>query len=291
MELIQMRSFVMLAERLHFGETARLLHISQPALTKRIRQMEQEIGGSLFERTRRGVRLSDLGRDLLGVTRELLRETDRVLERAQRLARGELGSLNIGFGLHTFELVPRIVAKLKANTPGVHICLRDMSTQEQVTALRSGAIDVGFVRLPVSEEFNQKRVIKDSLTLISSSALYSGSKKLTLKQCKDGPFVMLSQQRSPTFYKHAVDLCERHGFIPKIVQEADDVPTIIALARAGIGYAFIPASACRTQYEGIRIHPISDPTAEWWVGAAWRKANNGMILKRFLDEIQYVEFR
>ena len=91
MDLTQLRSFVILAERLHFGQTARLLNLSQPALTKRIRQLESEIGGALFERTRNGTRLSNIGRDVLDETRNLVRGADQLLERAQRIARGDIG--------------------------------------------------------------------------------------------------------------------------------------------------------------------------------------------------------
>src|SRR6202048_1438288 len=142
MDLFQLRSFVALAERLHFGKTAQLLNLSQPALTKRIRQLESEIGGALFERDRNGTRLSNIGRDLLQETRSLVRGADQLLERAKRAARGDTGNISIGFGFHTFDLVPRIVARLKKISPEVHICLRDMSTREQIAALRSMEIDV-----------------------------------------------------------------------------------------------------------------------------------------------------
>jgi DNA-binding transcriptional LysR family regulator len=283
MDLTQLRSFVILAERLHFGQTARLLNLSQPALTKRIRQLESEIGGALFERTRNGTRLSNIGRDVLNETRNLVRAADQLLERAQRVARGDIGSLSIGFGFHTFDLVPRIVARLKKISPEVHIGLRDMSTREQVAALRSMEIDVGFIRLPASREFNQKSVVEDALVLVSSSALSKSVRPISLNDYRQEPFVMMSSQRSPTFRRHAIDLCAKHGFVPKIVQEANDVPTLMALARAGIGLTFLPASACKTRLVGVKVHPIPDPEAIWSVGVVWRRGHPSIVLARFLD--------
>jgi DNA-binding transcriptional LysR family regulator len=180
----RLRSFVILAERLRFAQTARLLNLSQPALTKRIRQLESEIGGALFERTRNGTRLSSMGKDVLG-----------------------------------------------------------------------------FIRLPASREFHQKSVVEDALVLVSSSALSKSGKPISLNDYRQEPFVLISSQRSPTFRHHAINLCAKHGFVPKIVQEANDVPTLMALARAGIGLTFLPASACKTRLVGVKVHPIPDPEA------------------------------
>src|SRR6185369_17126484 len=97
MDLVRLRSFVSLAESLHFGRTARLLHVSQPALSKQIQYLEDEIGAPLFDRDRHGVRLTSVGRVLAEDARVLVREANATLERARRAARGELGRLAIGF--------------------------------------------------------------------------------------------------------------------------------------------------------------------------------------------------
>ena len=286
MDLFQLRSFVALAERLHFGKTAQLLNLSQPALTKRIRQLESEIGGALFERDRNGTRLSNIGRDLLQETRSLVRGADQLLERAKRAARGDTGNISIGFGFHTFDLVPRIVARLKKISPEVHICLRDMSTREQIAALRSMEIDVRFIRFPASREFHQKTVGEDALVLVSARAFSTSQKPISLSDCHLESFVMLSSERSPTFRRHAIGVCAKYGFVPKIVQEANDVPTLMALARAGIGLTFVPASACRTRFAGVRVHPIPDPESIWTVGAVWRRGNNSVVVAKFLELLE-----
>jgi DNA-binding transcriptional LysR family regulator len=138
MELEHLRSFLALAGQLHFGRTARLLNVSQPALTKRIRQLESEIGGQLFRRGRSGTYLTDVGRLLFDEAGELVRFADQLLNDMRRAARGEIGRLGIGFGFHTFELVPRVVAQLRRRAPDVQVKLRDMSTREQLAALSSG---------------------------------------------------------------------------------------------------------------------------------------------------------
>jgi DNA-binding transcriptional LysR family regulator len=117
--------------------------------------LESEIGGQLFRRGRNGTRLTDVGGLLLDQAGELVRRADQLLDDMRRAARGEIGKLSIGFGFHTFDLVPRVVAQLRRRAPEVQVKLRDMSTREQLVGLSSGTIDIGFVRLPVADDFEQ----------------------------------------------------------------------------------------------------------------------------------------
>jgi len=282
MELELLRSFLALAGQLHFGRTARLLNVSQPALTKRIRQLESEIGGQLFRRGRNGTRLTDVGGLLLDQAGELVRRADQLLDDMRRAARGEIGKLSIGFGFHTFDLVPRVVAQLRRRAPEVQVKLRDMSTREQLVGLSSGTIDIGFVRLPVADDFEQLPVIQDSLAIVRSLES-KGKRHLRLADCREEAFVMLSLERSPTFRQHTLHLCAKYGFSPRIVQEAHELSTLFALARAGVGFTVVPISACRAGTRGVRVHPISDKEALWTVGAAWRKGEKSVLVARFLE--------
>src|SRR6478752_3882690 len=162
MDLREIRSFVALAEQLHFGRAARVLSLSQPALTKQIRRLEEQLGSALFTRGRHGTQLTALGQQFLRGARASVQDFDELLDRARRTAAGETGRLRIGFGFHTFELVPRIVVRLTKSVPSIEISLRDMSTAEQIEALRSEKLDLGFVRLPVPGEFETLPVIEDS---------------------------------------------------------------------------------------------------------------------------------
>ena len=233
MELALLRSFLALAGQLHFGRTARLLNVSQRALTKRIRQLESEIGGQLFHRGRNGTRLTDVGGLLLDRAGELVRRADQLLDDMRRAARGEIGKLSIGFGFDTFDLVPLVVAQLRRRAPEVQVKLRDMSTREQLVGLSSGTIDIGFVRLPVADDFEQLPVIQDSLAIVRSLES-KGKRHLRLADCREEAFVMLSLERSPTFRQHTLRLCAKYGFSPRIVQEAHELSTLFALARAGV---------------------------------------------------------
>jgi DNA-binding transcriptional LysR family regulator len=282
MEMRDLRSFVLLAQQLHFGRTARLLHVSQPALTKQIRRVEEDLGCALLERGKHGTKLTSAGEQFLEEARPIVIGFDRLVASGRSLARGESGRLRLGFGFHTFELVPRLIAQLRRMAPGVQISLRDMSTLEQTEGLRSGKIDVGFVRSPVSKEFEAMPVINDRLALVSSSDSRI-PQNATVGDCAEEPFILISNERAPTFRRHAIALCAKFGFHPRIIQDTNEVTTSLALVRAGLGVTLIPQSFGTAHISGVRLHEVNDPAASWAVSAAWRKNDSNPLLRRFLE--------
>lgn len=282
MEMRDLRSFVLLAEQLHFGRTARLLHRSQPALTKQIRRVEDDLGCTLFQRGRHGTKLTSAGEQFLEEARPVVDGFERLVDTGRRLARGESGRLRIGFGFHTFELVPRLIGRLRQTMPGVQISLRDMSTLEQTEALRLRRLDAGFVRSPVSSEFEETPVIRDRLALVFSSDSHLPG-NATLRDCAKEPFILISNERAPTFRRHVISLCAKFGFHPRIVQDTSEVTTSLALARAGLGVTLIPQSFGTAHIEGVRVRELNDPAASWAVSAAWRKNDTNPVLRRFLE--------
>jgi DNA-binding transcriptional LysR family regulator len=282
MEMRELRSVVLLGQQLHFGRTARLLNLSQPALTKQIRRVEEDLGCLLFERGKRGTKLTSAGETFLEEAKLIVSGFDRLLEGGRRLARGEIGRLKIGFGFHTFELVPRLIARLRRVAPAVEISLRDMSTSEQTEALRSRRIDAGFVRAPVSKEFESMPVINDRLILVTSKN--SGLPlQATLRDCMKQAFILISNERAPTFRRHALALCAKHGFHPRLIQDTNEVTTSLALARANLGVTLIPQSFGTAHITGVRVHELDDPEASWAVSAAWRRGDSNPVLKRFIE--------
>jgi DNA-binding transcriptional LysR family regulator len=282
MEMRELRSFVLLGQQLHFGRAARLLNLSQPALTKQIRKVEEDLGCLLFQRGKHGTTLTTAGETFLEEAKLIVSGFDRLLEGGRKLARGELGRLRIGFGFHTFELVPRLIARLRQVAPAVEISLRDMSTSEQIEALRNRRIDAGFVRAPVSKEFESMPVIGDRLILVTSKN--SGvPPKATLRDCAKLPFILISNERAPTFRRHALALCAKHGFHPRVIQDTSEVTTSLALVRANLGVTLIPQSFVTAHITGVRVHELNDPEASWAVSAAWRKGDTNPVLKRFIE--------
>ncbi|HET7542359.1 MAG TPA: LysR family transcriptional regulator [Polyangiaceae bacterium] len=286
MELTLLRSFAVLAEHLHFGRAARVLHVSQPALTKQVRRLEQELAGELFERGAHGTKLTSLGAAFLPLAIDLIRRFDYVLEEGKRQAKGDIGRLAIGFGRTTLDLVPALVTQLRNTSPNVDIRLQDMSTAEQFAALEVGAIDVGFLRLPSSlpDGYAAARVADDRMVLVTQSRV--SQRRLSLADCHESPFILLDGARAPDFRAHTLQLFAKYGFQPRIVQDVSEFSTALAFVRAGMGMTLVPASLKDEPLAGLGLHPVRDREARWAVGACWRRRNANPVLRGFLKLLE-----
>ena len=266
----ELRAFVTLAEHLHFGRAADILHVTQPALSKQIQRLEDVVGGALLVRGYRDLRLTPAGEVLLPRARLLLQESSAALEVARRAARGQVGVLRIGFGIASIQkLLPDVLLRFRASVPGVEVRLRDMSTPGQLAAIRRGDIDVGFVRLPVVDTTVATRpVLHERLMAVlgPQSPWRAGDGLASLAR---EPFVTIARATSASFYDHVVAVCRAAGFTPNIVQETNELFTMVTLVRAGMGVALAPSSAASRRPPGVRFKTIARPEAAWDIGLAW----------------------
>ena len=277
----ELRSFLILAEQLHFGRSASLLHISQPALSKQIKGLEQKIGGPLLVRNRRDVRLTAAGELLYGEARRIVRDLDALFDTAQAAVRGEAGRLRIAAGIATIHsLLPPALRTFREAHPQVAIQVGDMSTPRQIDALLTGEIHVGFLRLPNGRPpLVVRKVLQEQLTIAAFSD-FRGA--LTLHGVSQQAFIMIAREVSTTYHDHCIQLCGSAGFSPKIVQEARDMFTLLNLVRAGIGVALVPRSARHLRVTGVRFSDIRGREAQWDVGVAWNKLHESAVIKNFV---------
>jgi DNA-binding transcriptional LysR family regulator len=282
MELRLLKSFQALAEAEHFGRAAKTIHISQPALTKQVRQLEAEVGGPLFVRGRQGAQLTPLGRLFAGEVAPLLRHADRVLDRVRRASRGELGELRLGFGIATRLLVPRLVSRFRRAFPEVQVSLQDTSTPIQLEALASGTLDVGFVRLPIEAPLVHIPVVEERLVLAVPETRAAELARRSPTTFADEPFVELGVTRSPSFHAHVLRVCAAYGFRPTVAQSATEFFTVLALVAARMGIAVVPRAVTETRVEGVAYLPLDVPEAAWHVGAAWLPAVTSPAREAFL---------
>ena len=278
----ELRSFLVLAEQLHFGRAANLLHISQPGLSKQIKGVEEKLGGPLLVRNRRDVRLTAAGTLLYGEARRIVRDLDSLFDATQAAVRGEAGRLRVAVGIATIHsLVPPALRKFREAHPRVEIQIGDMSTPRQIEALLAGEVDVGFLRLPIRRaELAVKKVLKEQLTIAASSS-FRGA--LTLEKIAHEPFIVIGREVSTTYYDHCIRLCGSAGFSPRVVQEARDTFTLLNLVRAGIGVALVPRSARQMRVSGVRFSDINRREAEWDVGVAWHKLHESALVRNFVE--------
>lgn len=282
MELRELRSFVMLADLLHFGRAADALNLSQPALSKQIMKLEEEVGAPLFHRSTGGTTLSAAGNVLAADARALLARAGEVRMRAQQAGRGEIGTLNVGFGIYTYELVPRVIARFRGKHPQIFVSLRDMSSAGQIELLRSRQLDIGFMRLPAPPEFASRMVGHDRLVFALPKAVAAEWTSGTPAALAHLPFVLLSRQRSEPLFDQVLKVCAAYHFTPKIAQEANEFLTVLALVASGAGVGVVPRSAM-LEVAGVVYREIKQPSAEWSVGALWRRDEHDPVIRNFMD--------
>jgi DNA-binding transcriptional LysR family regulator len=271
LDLDQMRSVVVLAEQLHFGRAASALYISQPALTKQIHKIEQTLGGPLFSRKPRQLTLTRAGAVLVERARSVLRDAQLAIDVSRSAVRGEAGLLRIGFGLASLATgLPDLVQRFRRRFPGVQISLREMSTPPQIEALKSRALDVGFVRLPVqSGEISSSTLFADHLVLAVGPQEGKEESNRGLKSFAERPFILVSRSASASLHDHIVRTCHAAGFLPRVVQEVGELFTVLNFVRAGAGIALVPNSCKVMNVPRVRFVETRVPGAAWNIGVAF----------------------
>jgi DNA-binding transcriptional LysR family regulator len=286
----ELRPLLVLAEELHFRKAAERLFVSQPALSKQIRRLEEKIGGPLFARTRRKVALTEAGRVLIPVAQKLDRESRLAFDSAHAAVEGRAGVLRIGFGIASVPaILPRTILRFRREHPLVELQMRDMSTPAQVFALLDGRIDIGIVRIPIAHsELETRPLFSDRLVAATPRAVPYDARE-GLACLRDRPFICLPRSVSETFHDHVLSLCRQAGFTPRVVQEASELFTILNFVRAGLGVSLVPSSALRMHVPGIRLRDLRMPEAEWRIGVAWNKlAEKRDLIARFVATIRSV---
>jgi DNA-binding transcriptional LysR family regulator len=286
MELRHLRYFVAVAEELHFGRAAERLYMAQPPLSQQIRQLENEIGVTLFERTNRRVQLTEAGQVFVEEARSILERVDQAVVRAQRAERGESGWLGVGFvASATFGILPDILRRFRECYPDVELVLLELFGGEHGQALREKRIHVGFARLPGEEEGVVLETVarEPLLVALPSSHRLSPHTTVRLKELADEPFIQFPPQPQSHYAEYVIRLCQSAGFTPNVVQKTGALATAVSLVAAGIGVALVPASVENLRRSGVLYRPIAEPSPTIELTMAYRQQDPSPILPHFLE--------
>lgn len=294
MELRTLRYFVTVAEELHFGRAARRLAITQPPLSLAIRGLEDELGVTLFARTRRRVALTHAGTTFLEQARAILARAAEAVQLVQAADRGEIGRLTIGYmSASVFTLLPAVLREFAARHPGVRLDLRELTLPQQIAALRAGDIHAGFVRPPVTDaELASAPLLEEPLRVaLPAGHPLAGAGRIRAARLAGEPFVMF--QRSPGLVLHDLVLafCLRQGFAPRVAQEASQTHAVVGLVSAGIGVALVPASAQALRLRGVEFRPLAEKSPPVGTCLAWRRDDTSPVLRAFADTARRVARR
>jgi DNA-binding transcriptional LysR family regulator len=236
----------------------------------------------------RDVRLTEAGRLLAERGRQILLESDATVALSQRAARGEAGRLRIGFGIASIlGLLPDVLLRFRRSHPGVQLQLRDMSTPDQIEALAAREVDVGFVRLPVAEDRLIVRPVLDERLVLAIGPRSPWNARIGLRSVSAEPFIIIARARSASFYDHALSVCAATGFAPRIVQEANELFTVLSLVGAGLGVSLVPRSAALMRLPGVRFRELTLPEAAWDIAVAWhRDASKVPLVQHFVEMVR-----
>jgi DNA-binding transcriptional LysR family regulator len=285
MELRQIRSFLSVAETLHFGRTAELIHLSQPALSLQIRALEEEVGARLFERNRRKTTLTAAGLAFRDDAAAALSQLEGAIHRARLAANGKLGRLRIGFiSTAGREIVPAIVRQFREFNPEVELSLRNIVTAEQVQMLEAGSLDIGFVRLPIGghSALDVVTVHREPFVLIVPSSHQMAKRKaVRLRELADQDFVMYERTYAPGFHDLIFGILRDARIVPNVTQTAGEIPTLISLVDSGMGITILPASAARYSVASVVACEILDRMPMSEIGVAVSKRFRAAVVDNF----------
>jgi DNA-binding transcriptional LysR family regulator len=284
-EFTQLRCFVAVAEDLHFGRAAQRLNMTQPPLSRQIQMLEQGLGTLLFKRSSRSVQLTPAGRAFLPEARQILRLAQRAAWSAKRAARGEAGSITLGFTAGaSYAVLPELLAMATRDMPNVAFVLREMRTAEQMEALATGSQDAGLIRLPVERRGMELICLAREtlvLALPENHPLAQGPAP-SLPDLAPFSFVMYAPLDAQYFHDLVFSLFRAADAMPNFVQHAGQVHTVLALVSAGLGVALVPESARFLHVCGVvlrELDPVPATRAE--LHLIWRRDNDNPALAAF----------
>jgi DNA-binding transcriptional LysR family regulator len=292
-ELSDLRSFLVVGEVLHFGRAAERLHVTQPALSRRIRRIEDAVGARLFHRTTRRVDLTDAGRAFLVDARGVVEKADAAVERARAVDRGETGRLAIAAVTPAIDgFLAGVVRAFRSRHPRIAVTIAEMDTATQLDALREGRLHLGFVRLADHDVRGLKTsiVAKERYVLaLPRGHRLAATPVVALRSLAPEPFVALAPDVQPEIHRRLVAACVAAGFEPRIAQTARTIHAVTALVAAGLGVALAPESVKKLGRSGVSWRRIRGrlPTVE--ISAAWRAWNPSPALARFRETLDGFE--
>ncbi|MBC8738238.1 LysR family transcriptional regulator [Paraburkholderia sp. UCT31] len=288
MELRHLRYFVVVAEERHFTRAAERLGIGQPPLSLQIQRLERDIGAQLFRRLSRGVELTEAGELLFDNARQILAQVDRTCADVQRLSRGELGHLRVGFAGATYfqSLVPAIIREYRGQHPDVTVSPEQSNTPSLVDGLLEGRVDVAFIRPPImsADALEVELLVKEDMVvaLPHTHPLAQSGAAVSLSALAAETFILFPRSIGAGLYDAVTGACQRAGFIPRLGQEAPQITSIVPMVGAGFGVSIVPRSTSQIRTDEVVYLPIAGDAPKAPISLAWRRHDPSQVVRRFL---------
>lgn len=286
MELRHLRYFKAIADCGSVTGAAKRLHVSQSAISEQILNLEDEVGGQLFDRSARKIRLTTQGRVFLEEARKTLEAAERAVELTRQSLQGEVGTLSIGFFLWgAGGFFPRIIQEFRRRRPGIRLSLLDMHASEQLVALEEGRIDVGLTRPlepPFDRTLNSELLYEDPIVIAVRPDHPFAKRPVDVKDLASERIVLCDQKASPILYDNFMTLCADEGITPQIVNTSQTWAGVLTLVEAGEGVALVPSGVRHLRTRGLAYSPLQPDKLSLGLSVVWNRRNHGVALEDFL---------
>ena len=294
MDLRRLKYFVTVAEELHFGRAAKRLHITQPPLSQQIQLLEHELDMMLFNRTRRRVELTSIGKVFLVEARALLKQSDDAVARTRRVQRGEAGRLSIGWmPWSVLTPLPFMIREFCQRFPEVHLDVHSLSAEGQLEALHEGTIDAGFV-LWISDfglpsrtgPLKTEIVLKPPLVVVvPQNHRFASAGRVELADLTNEPYILFKRESGQVFYDYVISFYQRNGLRLNIRHEADHPSTVLGLVAAGLGITILPFTSTHA-IPGVVCCDLPAASPQLEIALTWRPQNESTLLANFTETIR-----
>lgn len=295
MELRHLKYFVTVAEELHFGRAAKRLCITQQPLSRQIKDLEEELGVELFYRTKRTVRLTEVGEIFLAETKKTLEQADRAVKQVKQASLGKIGQIIVGFtGSALNTMLPAAVRQFKQLYPQVELTLKRLQTSEQVEALNKRKIDLGLLHPPLDDyTLIIETIYREQLVvaLPDNHPLANISKPVSLQQLANESFILFPRHVGSVLYDRILNMCQQAGFSPNVVQEAIPQQTILGLVAAGIGISLIHSSVKTLGRSQVIFKDLIEPTPNLEMAVAWHPNATNPVLPSFVEIVRQISIQ
>jgi DNA-binding transcriptional LysR family regulator len=293
MELRHFRYVVAVADTLHFGRAAEQLHISQPPLSQQIRQLEDELGVRLFDRTQRRVQLTAAGELFVQEARLVLTQVDHAGKVGERIRQGEEGQLFIGVaGPADADYFVEIMRTFAQRHPQVRVIIRNMSTAEQVRAIQEKRLHAGFVTPPVDDPALMfETVLHEPIVLaVPRDHPLAARSRVPLSALASQSLILFSRTMGPGFFDAIAGACRTAGFDLRVRHEVDNLHSAYGLVAAGLGVSFVPAGLQGEPPKGVVLRPLAPalPHVDCEIALAYRRERFCDLVQLFVDVVNDV---
>jgi DNA-binding transcriptional LysR family regulator len=285
MELRQIKSFLSVAETLHFGRSARLIHLSQPALTLQIQALEEEVGVQLLERNRRGTKVTAAGLAFREHAIAAVAQVEQAVRRACLAANGKVGLLRVGFiSTAGNEIMPNLIRHFGDSNPEAEFSLHNIPTLSQIQMLDTGSLDVGFIRLPIGEhsELEVDPIHREPFVfVVPASHRLADKENVQIREVAAEEFVMYERTAAPDCHDLIFGMMRDAGVVPNVRQTTGQMQTLISLVASGMGISILPASAVKHSGAAVAACETTDVIPLSEIGLAVSKRNRRPIVETF----------